>query len=288
MPKVSVIIPVYKTEKYLRECLDSVINQTLRDMEIICVNDGSPDNSLQILEEYAQKDNRIKIINQENQGLSEARNNGIKVANGEYIGFLDSDDYVSLNFYENLYNRGQETEADIVVCEYIFRFKDNDKNRNRVFMQVDTSVVTADVKEKFECLYLPNYCYIMNKIYKRDCLTERFIKGVKWEDVYFTCNVLAKSNTLSVAKNTVYYYRNNPNSIVNDKSNINRYFYHKAFAYFYNFVCENNINIDINRYTKTRKYGLWGLTFLETSDNCFQKRYCLFNYIKLTIRGYKL
>ena len=92
MPKVSVIIPVYNVEKYLKQCLDSVVNQTLKDIEIICVNDGSTDNSLEILEEYAQKDNRIIIISQENQGQSVARNIALEKATGEYVGFVDSDD----------------------------------------------------------------------------------------------------------------------------------------------------------------------------------------------------
>ena len=98
MNKVSIIVPVYNIEKYLAKCLDSLINQTLEDIEIICVNDGSTDNSAEILNEYAQKDCRIKIINQDNAGLSAARNTGINAANGEYIGYVDSDDWIDLNF----------------------------------------------------------------------------------------------------------------------------------------------------------------------------------------------
>ena len=94
MPKISVIIPVYNVEKYLRECLDSLLNQTFKDIEIICVNDGSTDGSLNILNEYASKDSRFIIINQNNQGLSAARNNGLNVAKGDYVAFLDSDDYI--------------------------------------------------------------------------------------------------------------------------------------------------------------------------------------------------
>ena len=96
--------------------MDSLINQTLEDIEIICVNDGSTDNSAEILNEYAQKDCRIKIINQDNAGLSAARNTGINAANGEYIGYVDSDDWIDLNFYEKLYNAAKDTDADIVVA----------------------------------------------------------------------------------------------------------------------------------------------------------------------------
>ena len=113
MPKVSVIIPVYNTEKYLEKCLDSVCNQTLSDIEIICVDDCSTDNSLNILKEYAQKDNRIKLIEfKENKGAAAARNEGIKAATGEYIGFIDSDDYPETDsYYEQLYTKAKQENA---------------------------------------------------------------------------------------------------------------------------------------------------------------------------------
>ncbi|MDR2743753.1 MAG: glycosyltransferase, partial [Desulfovibrio sp.] len=115
VPKVSVIIPVYNTELYLRRCLDSVCGQTLRDIEIICVNDGSPDNCGEILREYAAKDARMRVIDfPENRGASAARNAGMDAAQGEYIGFVDSDDYMDLNFYEELYAKGKETCAKVV------------------------------------------------------------------------------------------------------------------------------------------------------------------------------
>ena len=121
--KVSIIIPVYNTEKYLRKCLDSVCNQTLQDIEIICVNDCSTDDSLEILKEYASNDNRIKIINfTENKGVAVARNTAIEQAKGEYIGFVDSDDYVDLDFYEKLYERALKNKADIVVGNYYMYF----------------------------------------------------------------------------------------------------------------------------------------------------------------------
>ncbi len=113
-PKISVIIPVYNTESYLRECLDSALNQTLKEIEVICTNDGSTDNSLKILQEYAKKDSRITVIDQENQGVSIARNNALKIAKGKYIHFLDSDDYLDLNAYEKLYQRAEELSLDML------------------------------------------------------------------------------------------------------------------------------------------------------------------------------
>ena len=115
MVKISVIIPVYNVEKYLKECLDSVINQTLKDIEIICVNDGSTDNSLNILENYAKKDNRIIVISQKNKGLSGARNTGLKYCSGEYVSFIDSDDYVSKDLFELTYNNAISNNSDLVI-----------------------------------------------------------------------------------------------------------------------------------------------------------------------------
>ena len=120
MSKVSIILPIYKVEKYLTKCLDSLINQTLSDIEIICIDDCSPDNSIRILREYALKDERIKIINlKENIGAAGARNKGLEVAKGEYLGFVDPDDYIDLNFYEELYKKALEDGADIVKAEII-------------------------------------------------------------------------------------------------------------------------------------------------------------------------
>ena len=105
MPKISVIVPVYNVEKYLRECLDSIVNQTLQDIEIICINDGSTDGSAVILEEYAAKDKRIKILNQENKGAGEARNAGINSAQGKYLAFIDGDDFYCTDFCEKMHNK---------------------------------------------------------------------------------------------------------------------------------------------------------------------------------------
>ena len=119
-PKVSIVIPIYNVEKYLRQCLDSVINQTLKDIEIICVNDGSPDRCEDILKDYAMLDRRIKVINKVNGGLSSARNAALPVAQGEYVFFLDSDDWLSLDCIENLVKDMLRSKADIACVHDIF------------------------------------------------------------------------------------------------------------------------------------------------------------------------
>ena len=115
MAKISIIVPCYNVEKYLEKCLDSLINQTLRDIEIICVNDGSNDLTPDILKRYAASDKRIQIINRENGGLSAARNTGLVHAQGEFVAYVDSDDWVDLNFYEKLYNSAKKYNAEIAV-----------------------------------------------------------------------------------------------------------------------------------------------------------------------------
>ena len=117
MPKVSIIVPVYNMQNYLKKCFDSLINQTLADVEIIVVNDESTDNSPEIIEAYALMDKRIKVINRKNGGLSMARNSGMSVATGEYIGFVDSDDWVELEMYEKMYDLASKHSADIVICD---------------------------------------------------------------------------------------------------------------------------------------------------------------------------
>src|SRR5574344_661413 len=114
--KVSIIIPVYNTEEYLDECLQSLINQTLKDIEIICIDDGSTDCSAEILHEYSLKDSRIKVLKQRNYGQSAARNKGLMFANGEYISFLDSDDFISEDMLEKLYCKAKEQNTDITMC----------------------------------------------------------------------------------------------------------------------------------------------------------------------------
>ena len=126
MEKISVIVPVYKVEKYLRKCLDNIVNQTYSNLEIIVVDDGSPDNSGNIADEYAAKDNRVKVIHKENGGLSDARNTGLAVATGEYVTFCDSDDIPDVREYEVLYNLIKKYDADISFCE-LQRFCEGDE-----------------------------------------------------------------------------------------------------------------------------------------------------------------
>lgn len=117
-PKVSIIVPVYNVEKYLVRCMESLLNQTLKEIEIILVDDGSPDNCPQMCDEYARRDSRVKVIHKSNAGLGYARNSGLDVAVGEYIAFVDSDDYVDTSMYATLWNEARASNADVVFCNF--------------------------------------------------------------------------------------------------------------------------------------------------------------------------
>lgn len=211
MIKVSVVVPVYNVEEYLRECLDSLVNQTLSDIEIILVNDGSTDNSPAICEEYAKKYEKIKYISQKNQGLSGARNTGIRVAKGEYIGFVDSDDYVKRDMYEFLYNNAKEYKVAISACGFIFDGKSHMRSGVRKLY---------DKSEALNYYLLPCYYEIMvwNKIYKRELFnTVQFPLGEKNEDLPTVWRLIANANGLYFDSTVKYFYRNRIGSLAKEK-----------------------------------------------------------------------
>ncbi|MDR0911886.1 MAG: glycosyltransferase [Methanobrevibacter sp.] len=204
-PKVSVIIPVYNREKYLKKCLDSVVNQTLKHIEIICVNDGSTDNSLKILEKYANEDSRIKILNQENQGQSVARNNGMLIAKGEYIGFVDSDDWIDLNFYEILFTEAKDKNADIVRTTYKESFTNNEKDP-------ELNQLLKKKKNNNEFLNPNDHSIaIWNAIYRKEFIETNniyFLKELRTlEDFSFTIMATFYSNIYVPAIGTYYHWR---------------------------------------------------------------------------------
>lgn len=214
MAQVSVIIPVYNTEKYLPKCLDSVCNQTLKDIEIICVNDCSPDNSLVILQEYAKNDNRIKLINfTENKGAAAARNAGIDAATGEYIGFVDSDDFVDLDFYEKLYTKAKETDADAVKGDIIDIFL----NKQQVPLHLNLKIK----KNKF---YF-NSCFT-TAIYRQSLLKQHkisFLDNCIWgEDRLFPVKVAFFSNKLGFVDDAIYFYERRDTSATFSKFNTDK------------------------------------------------------------------
>ncbi len=204
MAKVSVIIPVYNVEKYLKECLDSVINQTLKDIEIICINDGSTDNSLTILEEYAAKDSRIKLINQENQGVGTARNNGIEKSSAPYIMFLDSDDYFMPQTCQKAYETIIENNSDIGIFGNYKLLEQNIINEYENWQKATLEIAQENNYADFQV-------YLWDKIYKKEFLNKynlRIIKNLKTsEDVIFSWLCNFKKPKYCIISSPLYVYR---------------------------------------------------------------------------------
>lgn len=222
MYDVSVIIPVYNVEKYLEECLDSVCNQTLANIEIICVNDGSTDGSVDILNAYAEKDDRIKIISQSNQGLGASRNNGLKASSGKYILFLDSDDYIDLTSLEKLVDNIVSNDSDMVL----FKFQNFDDNKNLhkrgidfkiddIFGEIDYSDFTFTYRDVKRHVMNSAYSACL-KLYRRELIESfEFPVGLSFEDVLVHVEVMLNAEKLSFVPEFLYYYRSNPSSISN-------------------------------------------------------------------------
>lgn len=240
MPKVSVIIPVYNVEEYLRQALDSVVNQTLEDLEIICVDDCSTDNSLDILKEYASKDSRFKIYQQkENQGQGVARNIALDMATGEYIMFLDPDDWLDIHACEIAYNKIKKNNNDIVFFN-IERYYQNsgrisiDKYRLKPF---ENFINTKQIKLKEIDIPYIQTCEIWYKIYKKSFIDNNSIKfseGRFGEDGQFSLMTLAFADTISIIDLPLYHYRIHSNStIANGLALFNLYLQEKEKNYNY-------------------------------------------------------
>ena len=230
-PLISVIVPIYKVENYLRQCLDSIINQTYKNLEIILIDDGSPDNCPQICDDYAKKDNRIRVIHKENGGLSSARNAGLDVCKGEYISFVDSDDIISLYFIEILYKEAIKYDADICECEYVdFIDEPNSDSLNRVLNYKTCCKTGRDLEIKLLSNAYTQYVVVWNKLYKKNIYNElRFPNGKVHEDEFCTYKAFAKSNNVALVDQPLYYYRNRQNSITGSGFNNNRRYIIEAY-----------------------------------------------------------
>lgn len=220
---ISVIIPVYKVEKYLDRCVNSVINQIYRNLEIILVDDGSPDNCPVMCDEYAKKDSRIKVIHQKNGGLSAARNAGIEAATGAYIGFVDSDDYIAFDMYEKLLQALVDSKADLAICNHEFV----DQHGNSITELNAYSPLVNGIfsnHQMFEKLSEDGWWYYIaawNKLYKRQLFERvRYPIGKIHEDTFVIHDIFYACNRIVTLENTLYYYVQREGSIINSKISI--------------------------------------------------------------------
>ena len=214
--KVSVIVPVYNVEKFIDKCLNSLVNQTLKEIEIIVVNDGTKDNSQKIIDKYVKKyPDKIKSYIKENGGQGSARNYGLEKANGEYIGYVDSDDFVEKDMYKKLYNKAKENNYDIVVCGN-YNVSEDYQNKN-----IDTFI--NNYNTDLENIFFGKMA-VWNKIYKRDILIKNkleFKEKVWYEDLAFTLKAIMNSNTFAFIDEPLYDYLIREGSTMNN-SNVQR------------------------------------------------------------------
>lgn len=242
--KISVIVPVYNTSKFLKKCLDSILDQSLKEIEIIIVNDGSTDNSLEIIKTYYEKDKRIKVINQKNMGLSGARNSGIKLAKGEYILHIDSDDWIEKDYLKDMYELAKKEGADIVISDFYMDYME--RKIEYIIDQEKNSIL-----DKEECLnrisYLNSYPAVWNKLFKRELYIKNKIEHPLnislGEDLGTTPKLIYFSNKIVKLNKAYVHYIQNATSITKTKrleSILQLYSCGKELEKFF---CNKNISI---------------------------------------------
>lgn len=214
-PLISIIVPIYNVEEFLPKCIDSILKQTYENFELILVNDGSPDNCKEICMEYSQKDNRIIVINKENGGLSSARNAGIDYASGEYIGFVDSDDYIASDMYEVLLSNMLKEKVEISICGryYVYGVKNVVKHRQNIYLKMSS-------EEAIKKMNTFGYYDVASwdKLYKKELFNGiRFPLNKLSEDWYTTYKLFDKAKSVIYDSTPKYYYRQRNQSITHSK-----------------------------------------------------------------------
>lgn len=257
-PKVSVIIPCYNVEKYLKECLDSVVNQTLKDIEIICINDGSTDDTLYILKEYAKNDERIKLINKTNSGYGDSMNKGLDMATGDYVGIVESDDFVDLNMFEILYNKAIENNLDLIRCQY-FHYNTS-KNSNELFDNswVPQNEIFCPLEKQIPFYQAPA---IWSNLFSNNMIKDngiRFLKtpGASYQDTSFAFKLYACAKKFMMINDGLLHYRiDNDNSSVNSESKA--YYVMAEYAEIEKFAKEKEFYDKVKTLIPKIKYGCY-------------------------------
>lgn len=215
MPVISVIVPVYKCEKYLTRCLDSLLRQTLIDWQAICVDDGSPDKSGAILDEYAAKDSRFVVVHKKNAGVSAARNDGIKKATGKYIHFLDADDFIDSDYLQVMLDCAKKYDADMAVSGFV---SDNKYTKPIVYSK---SKSLTDIAQKVRYSFVLTDSYVWRYLFKTDFIKKQKLKFdtslIAQEDTLFVLDAIEKANMVVIAPDVNYHYMFNQDSALNSR-----------------------------------------------------------------------
>lgn len=251
MKKISVVIPVYNVEKYLSECLDSVVNQTYKNLQIIIVDDGSTDSSGKICDEYANNDNRIIVVHQKNAGAGAAKNTGLELIDDDYFSIIDSDDYIELDMYEKMVNSLEKYNADIVQCLFRNVYVNDSFDRKYKIKGNYPKVLTSKSFLK-EYLYDWKYAIFANKVFKSSLLKDiRFPVGRKIDDEFFTYKLVCNAKKVVNIDNILYNYRMRKTSVMNE-NDTDRLIYDRidCFVERYDYIRKKYPSLDKKYLTK--------------------------------------
>lgn len=281
--KISIILPVYNVDKYLRKCIDSILNQTYKNFELIIIDDGSTDNCPSICDEYKLLDNRIQVIHQENKGLSAARNVGIDLSIGKYITFIDSDDYIDNKYLEILHKLIVENKADMAVCDKII-VNDKEKETNKLITNYNNEII--DVEEAYMRMFKCNGIgfNVWSKLYKTNIVKKiKFPKGKLYEDIFVINKIMSSVKKIIVTNYNGYYYLKRRDSITNTNISDNHMNLIEGSIKFKDYMLRNYPNL--NDYT-IRGYVNANFTVYRKAvlDNNFKKEY---KSIRKEILSYK-
>jgi len=282
MIKLSILVPIYNVEQYLPDCLDSLCAQTLKNIEIICINDGSTDASSAILDEYAKNNSNIVVINKKNSGYGDSMNRGLEAATGEYIGIVESDDYIDANGFEKLYELAKKTDADIVKANYYYHFDDKDEIHEVVKNQKLNKAIT--ISDDYSILI--EEPGIWSAIYRRDFLNDNKIRfrttpGASYQDTGFFFKTACAAKKIVYTKNAYLHYRtDNANSSVKSLEKVN--YVVEEYADIEKYLEKCDISDEVKYTIQAAKFGAfhWNLQrlpkdlaqeFIVTIKNDFTK-----------------
>ena len=279
-PKISIIIPCYNVSKYINKCLESIFNQTFRDFEVICIDDGSIDNTYNLINDFRKNDERIKLLKQENAGPSKARNIGLDLAKGEFIAFIDADDWIDKDYLEKLLEAIERNNCDIAPSTIIRKRKNSQKYR----VCYTEEKVYSTLQDKIEISKIPTCCYIWNKLYRADKIKNfKFKEGIFFEDVIWIPEVLKNTDKLVTVPNINYYYRVNKNSIVKKLSSEkkqNDSYYSKK--YIIDFFKNNNLKLSYKYETITRRINYFlNIPVLKIKEYKNTQTFYLFGFLPI-------
>lgn len=266
--KISIIVPVYNVEQYLPRCIDSILNQSYQNLELILVDDGSPDNSGQICEDYAVLDKRIVVVHQKNGGASAARNHGLEIATGDLIGFVDSDDFIHPDMYRVLHQALVLDDADIAQCTFV--------NVENSEMKAPGLIQPSEIIDKMEALRRISYEYplfyvvVWNKLYRRSIFEQiRFPLSKMYEDEFVSLKLFFEAKKISVVNTPLYYYYQSPVSVMRGSFSPKKLQYIEAIEERLAFLKTHNLT-DFERINQ-KKLCYWVLAFYHRNYAAIKK-----------------